>query len=106
MERSISIPFFNFILGIAPSLHCLTDFDDIRHMTCFRASSCAGAIRHGGARALPLLELAGHGGAQIEQERLAGWAPSLCHKILHCILQVYADMHLTHFTLLEVYLLN
>ena len=66
----------------------------------------AGAIRHGGARALPLLELAGHGGAQIEQERLSGWAPSLCHKILHCILQVYADMHLTHFTLLEVYLLN
>ena len=31
----------------------------------------------GGARALPLLELAGHGGAQIEQERLSGWAPSL-----------------------------
>ena len=58
----------------------------------------------GGARALPL---AGHGGAQIERERLAGWAPSLCHKILHCILQVYAArLHLIHFTLLEVYLLN
>ena len=59
-----------------------------------------------GTRALPLLELAGHGGAQIEQEKLPGWAPSMCHKMLHCILQVYADMHLTHFTLLEVYLLN
>ena len=57
----------------------------------YGGSSGAGAIRHGGARALPLLELAGHGGAQVEQERLPGWAPSLCHKILHCILQVYAD---------------
>ena len=60
-------------------------------LTLIHVNSGAGAIRHEGARALPLLELAGHGGAQIEQERLAGWAPSLCHKILHCILQVYAD---------------
>jgi len=59
----------------------------------------------GGARALPLLELAGHGGAQIEQERLAGWAPSLCHKIMHCIFKCMQTA-LNTFTLLEVYLLN
>ena len=29
MFRFVSIPFFYFILGIAPSLHCLTDFDDL-----------------------------------------------------------------------------
>ena len=52
-----------------------TEVDLGPHCTRRGPSSGAGAIRHGGARALPLLELAGHGGAQIEQVGRLGTIP-------------------------------